>query len=139
MNRTPLTTEENEQIDLFVEMCKKGNIVDVLSVYTSMGKKIRHFATNGYPFEIACFYGHLHIATWLHSINPSTYLDYNEAFCLACSGGHLVIVKWLYSLGCIDIYFETSRAFYKAKINKHLHILDYFVSLDNRFKPLRYS
>lgn len=137
MLQQELTREDNLKIDTFVHNCQDGDIGVAVGTYNSMGEHIRHYALNGYPFQVACFYGHLHIAAWLHSLHPEVIPEhYNEAFYLACSAGHGKIARWLYSLGCIDIYREKCRAFNRAKINGHRNILAFYTSLDKRFIPL---
>jgi len=135
-----LTWEDNRLIDGLVQSCYEGNLKEAISTYEDMNDDIRHkYANNGRPFQMACFGGHLHVATWIHhSIHHGEIVPeyYNEAFYLACSAGHELVVKWLYSIGCIDIYKDHGRAFYRAKTNGHKHILKFFTSLDTRFVPL---
>jgi hypothetical protein len=132
-----LTWEDNKRIDGFVQYCYEGNMNEAIITYEDMNDEIRHtYANNGRPFQMACFGGHLHIATWIHhTIHRGKIVPeyYDEAFYLACSAGHDIIVRWLYSIGCIDIYKDSSRAFNRAKANGHNHIVEFFISIDKRF------
>jgi hypothetical protein len=135
-----LSWRDNNMIDEFVSQCYNGDLYKVVELYDNMTPYVRsHCANNGTSFQMACFGGHLHIAEWIHS-QVHNYkihtLNYNEAFYLACSGGHAHIAHWLYSFGCIDIYKEQTRAFFRAKCNRHKDVLKFFISLDTRFYQL---
>lgn len=132
--------KNNRLIDSFVQHCRDGNLPEAMRTYEDMNDAIRYqYARNGRPFQMACYGGHLHVATWIHHSVHGGHIvpeDYNEAFYLACSGGHEIVAKWLFSTGYIDIYKDNTRAFFRAKKNGHKDVLKFFISLDTRFAPL---
>lgn len=43
----------------------------------------------------ACEFGHLRVAQFMFSVNPTEQVDVKNAFVCSCAGGHLRVAKWL--------------------------------------------
>lgn len=102
------------------EYCEKGDLDNVKKVISEHNLNI-HYGENR-AFRIACFYGHLDVAKYLHSIGADPHDSDDFAFAMACRDGNIIMAKWLYSLGNTDIHTHDDYAFKYAWVNKHFVI-----------------
>jgi hypothetical protein len=114
---------------------KSDSSLDNLNIHTS----------NEFAFRTACGRGHLEVAKWLISLEPThgiidIHTDDKFAFRNACKNGHLEVAKWLHSLepthGKIDIHTKDEFAFRKACENGHLEVAKWLLSLEPTHGPI---
>ncbi len=87
-----------------LDVCKwiKGNLffkLDSYHLYNSDDNVIYEYTSSA--FVTGCYYGHLELCKWLHSLNElDIYDNYGEAFKMACinRSNCQKIYKWLYEL-----------------------------------------
>lgn len=48
------------------------------------------------PFELVCFYGHMHCITWF--VDEFKIADLDDGFVIACKRGHIATIKYLLSI-----------------------------------------
>lgn len=76
--------------------------------------------TLDYGFRLACGYGHLELALWLHGLDGVDIHAYDDApFWTACARGHLQVAKWLQGLGGVDVHTGNDVALEKACLGGH--------------------
>jgi predicted Fe-S protein YdhL (DUF1289 family) len=88
-------------------------------------------------FRQVCFNGYLHVAKWLHQVNPTIHIsERNEVeFSAGCGDGHLELAQWLLQVcPTINISVDNDKAFCLACVRRHLHVAKWLQSL----KPYLY-
>lgn len=107
-----------------VKACE-DNKIEVVKCLVNHGADIR-FETY-LPFRTSCFYGHIELVKYLHSLSPECISSYNNyAIELSCMNGHTEVVKYLISEGA-DVSINNYSSFRLACVNNRTEIVEYIL------------
>ncbi len=119
-----------EEKRAFAEACENGNLERVKELYPVVVGNGNSFFESS--FCKACWKGHLNVAVWLYSVNPSLNVSVNNEwpFRFACQNGHLEVAKWLLSIKpSIDISIKDEYAFRYACKHGQLSVAKWLLSV----------
>jgi hypothetical protein len=112
----------------FIDLCKKGNIIDVQEYY--INNKVNIHACNDDAFLWSCYYGHIKVAQWLHSLGGvNIHVKNDYVFRWSCINGHIKVAQWVHSLGGVNIHTNDDYAFQASCRNGHIKIVQWLHSL----------
>jgi ankyrin repeat protein len=125
--------------DIFTICCENGHLSTAVSIHA-----IGMISYYSYAFSTSCVRGHIEVAKWLQLTGKiEINRDYNFLFQMICQHGYIDMAKWFLSLGGADeanllkvglnIHAENDIALETACRNKHIDMILFLLSLDDKF------